>query len=457
MKRKLFISVLSPICAICCVAGFAACKPDQSNPGDTGGKKPPLYFDEPTTTALEYKLSDDQQSYIVTGIGEVTTPEIVIPSTYNSLPVVGIGDNAFSTEALEITSVTIPTSVTYLGDYVFTACSTLTDITIPNSVKSMGIAVFDGCTGLRNVKLSENLEVIKTSTFKRCSALLSIQIPDSVTAIEANAFENCIKLAQVTMGSKVTSIAERSFYNCSQLQNITIGSSVKSIGNEAFLNCSSLITVVVPDSVDSIGWSAFKGCDSIVNLTIPFVGKERPADINLNLDPKNNEEDRYTIYDDRDLDAKKGILAHKTEDGTAIDVTYFGYIFGSANSETEQSVNGSVIPKSIKNVTVTGGYILCATSMAYLRSLETLTLKNIYYIGITAFAYAENIKDIYIDKTVKYIGDDILAYSDILNRTIKVHYLGNINEWNEIYIMPKKQDSFQPFWVDNTTISYEGN
>ena len=69
----------------------------------------------------------------------------------------------------DITSITIPNSVTSFGEYAFSGCSGLTSITIPNSVTSIGECAFRGCTGLT-----------------------SITIPNSVTSIGKKAFKNCI-------------------------------------------------------------------------------------------------------------------------------------------------------------------------------------------------------------------------------------------------------------------------
>ena len=50
-----------------------------------------------------------------------------------------------------LTSVTIPDSVTYIGDYAFGDCSGLTSVTIGNSVTSIGESAFSSCSGLKNI------------------------------------------------------------------------------------------------------------------------------------------------------------------------------------------------------------------------------------------------------------------------------------------------------------------
>lgn len=77
---------------------------------------------------LEYTLSEDGTQYAVTGIGTLEEAyNIVIPSTYNDLPVTSIGNNAFN-HRLDLTSIVIPDSVTYIGESAFRD-SGLTNIT----------------------------------------------------------------------------------------------------------------------------------------------------------------------------------------------------------------------------------------------------------------------------------------------------------------------------------------
>ena len=105
--------------------------------------------------------------------------------------------------------------------YKYAGCSELTSITIPNSVTSIGGAVFENCSGLT-----------------------SITIPNSVTSIGWYAFSGCSGLTSVTIPNSVTSIGGQAFYECSSLTSITIPHSVMSIGDQAFYGCSALTSVI---------------------------------------------------------------------------------------------------------------------------------------------------------------------------------------------------------------------
>ena len=55
----------------------------------------------------------------------------------------------------EVTDLTIPGSVTSVGNYVFSGCSSLTKVTIPSFVTSIGYDAFEGCTGLASVNIKD--------------------------------------------------------------------------------------------------------------------------------------------------------------------------------------------------------------------------------------------------------------------------------------------------------------
>lgn len=211
--------------------------------------------------------------------------EITIPDTITI-----IGDYAFD-NCTGLKAVTIPNSVTEIGDYSFESCTGLKTLTIPNSVTKIGARAFSGCTGITSVTLSENLTSIGDYAFSRCTGLKSIIIPDSVTIIDNGAFANCSGLKEVKLSKHLTKISDCSFEGCSGLTSVIIPDSVTTIeGSDSYLyggfgDCENLEKVLIPDTVASIGIGAFRGCDK---LTIyghdGQVSKQFAEEHNINFD-----------------------------------------------------------------------------------------------------------------------------------------------------------------------------
>ncbi len=188
---------------------------------------------------------------------------ITIPNS-----VTNIGDDAFA-DCSGLTSVTIPNNVTNIGDYAFAGCSGLTSVTIPNSVTSIGDGVFVGCSGLTSVTIPNNVTNIGDYAFAHCSILTSVTIPNSVTNIGEQAFWNCPKLTSITIPNSVTQIESGTFRDCSGLTSITIPNSVTTIGYNAFDGCRGLTSITIPNSVTNIGDYAFSYCTGLTSITIP--------------------------------------------------------------------------------------------------------------------------------------------------------------------------------------------
>ena len=175
-------------------------------------------------------------------------------------------------------SVSIPDSVTSIGQYTFAACTSLTRVTIPSSVTSIGSNAFSGCTSLTSVTIPSSVTSIGSNAFYNCNSLTRVTIPSSVIIIGSNAFHNCNSLVSITVDSNNSMYDSRN--NCNAIietatntliagcENTVIPNSVTSIGSGAFSGCTSLTSVTIPNSVTSIGSDAFHNCTSLTSVTV---------------------------------------------------------------------------------------------------------------------------------------------------------------------------------------------
>ena len=135
-------------------------------------------------------VTSDGVDYRVTRVGHAAfsgskSTSITLPASITS-----IGEYAFAGCSF-LTSVNIPDGVTAIEEYTFADCSALQSLTLPNSVKSLGEWVFDTCTSLTSLDLGEGLETIGYRAFMRCRALKFLILPSSLTSIAEKAFEMC--------------------------------------------------------------------------------------------------------------------------------------------------------------------------------------------------------------------------------------------------------------------------
>lgn len=228
-----------------------------------------------------YLVYNDESKTEVVSCSRNATGTITIPES-----VTAIGDKAFY-DCYQISSFNIPNTVTTIGNSAFSGCRGITSITIPNSVISIGDYAFAGCSQLTSPVMNnrifaylpssyssssytvpDGIEVIAGAAFYDNSKLTSVTIPNSVTSIGNYAFAYRTKLTSVQIGSNVTTIGREAFSNCDGLTSIALPNSLVSIGDYAFSSCDSVTAFVIPDNVVTIGEGAFTWCNGLTSVTI---------------------------------------------------------------------------------------------------------------------------------------------------------------------------------------------
>jgi hypothetical protein len=174
---------------------------------------------EKIVSELAYTLNTDGQSYSVTGIGNWTDSNVIIPDTYKGLPVTSIAENAFHGYE-KLTGIVIPNSITYIGPRAFKECDNITSITIPDNV-TIDYLAFGWCNNLNSVTIGKNVTFNSSYAFDYCTKLASVVIGDGATSIGEYAFNECTSLTYVVIPDSVTSFEAGSFARCSALTDLT--------------------------------------------------------------------------------------------------------------------------------------------------------------------------------------------------------------------------------------------
>lgn len=218
------------------------------------------------TELVEYrgiKYSIEKNLAAVVGVTENSNCDIVIPECiFTNIKVVGIADKAFFKRA-EITSVTLPDSVQFIGknafawcpslksvkmrgvryiderafmgdgqlseldftdklieigDKAFAYCTSLVSVELPSSLEYLGNGVFEGCRYLKFVSIPDGINVIGNGTFYACTSLLSVKLPEKLTYIDEYAFAYCVSLEDLKIAG-ATVINHDAFYECGETKS----------------------------------------------------------------------------------------------------------------------------------------------------------------------------------------------------------------------------------------------
>ena len=110
--------------------------------------------------------------------------------------------------------------VTGIQMQAFIECTSLKSVSMPESMTWIGDSAFAGCTGLKQVEFSPNLTAIGSKSFYSCNGLTSVVVPDKVTSIESLAFFGCLNLESITIPASVTTLNSSFVYGCTNLKKI---------------------------------------------------------------------------------------------------------------------------------------------------------------------------------------------------------------------------------------------
>lgn len=260
MKKRL-VRIFLVCCGLVCLLGTTALASDRVAYAVPGGE---IYFNASYGSITGYS-------------GDIT--EVVIPKRINDVKVTQISGYAFA-NCSTLTSVTIPDTVTFIGESAFMRCENLSDVELGAGLTSIMEYAFNGCVNLTSISLPDGLTELSGSAFSYCG-LGSVVIPDSVEELRGAMFIDCYALTSITVHStnpRYSSVdgvlfnkeqTELIAYPCGKVgEPYTIPENVTTIADAAFYSCVGAKSVIIPDTVTSLGESAFYSCDNLSSVTI---------------------------------------------------------------------------------------------------------------------------------------------------------------------------------------------
>ena len=325
-------------------------------------------------------------------------------------------------------TLTIPNSVTEIGEGAFSGVTGLKTIIIPGTVKTIATSAFAFNTTLETVVIEEGVQIIGQQAFNGCSNLKSINLPQSLTKIGHLAFYDCKKIERVTIPRGVRDIGMYAFANCTLLSDAVFENGNDIVSDSCFTNCNNLRTVTIPSTVQTINSTAFNNC--------------------LKLDEINLEDNQSYVFGN-------GIL--KTADGTKIvfmtngllanistfeipnGVTNFGMNIGlytnikqiNIPSTLESLGAANKFPKSISNVIVDENNTRYASEngilytkddktliMCYLKEKDINIQEGILTLNAYCFKQAENAENIILPESLQTISSSALRENNKFNKIL---------------------------------------
>jgi hypothetical protein len=367
-----------------------------------------------------------------------------------------------------LSSVTIPETVSAIGDYAFYYCQNLESITLTSTVPpTIGTSVLDLTGDCPIIVPEESVDayveawseyahritapkpknqirytstdgqIVTPCNFDPTGAgrtpdprdvfgvgIVSNEYAEGegvivfdgpVTDIGENAFAYCSNLASIELPESVTGIGDAAFFRCSSLVTITLPGDLLSIGRSAFKGCSSLEGIVIPGSVTSIGEETFIGCDALSSIVVKAGNK---------------------VYDSRD------------RCNAIIETATNTLVFGCATTEIPSGVTKIgdyafqectnltyiYIPNGVKSIGKSAfagcsgldhvGMENSVTHIGYGAFMECTNLssmgvsENLTDIEALAFAYCSSLVSIELPYNIKTIGDGAFAYCSALTEVM---------------------------------------
>ena len=447
------------------------------------------YIGDVNITSIEIPLK--AKGIDKTVFTECTKLTSVVWNAKNCADFSGYSSSPFYNIRSKITSFTFGNEVECIPAYLFYEMNSLKEITIPNSVTSIGEDAFSYCSGLTKVNYLGSVEKWVEFDFTSSTSNPTYYAQDlyingelltevkiySADSIKFSAFYNCKSIKSVEIGSNITSIGSSAFYGCngmtsivwnaknctdfsgyssspfygvrSQITSFTYGNEVEHIPAYLCYEMSSLKEITIPTSVISIGEDAFEGCSGLTSVVwnakncIDFSSKSASPFYNIRSNISSftfgNEVEHIPAYLCYVMENLKEIIILTS-------VTSIGdYAFEGCSGLTSVTIPGSVTSIGSSAFDGCSGLTSVVWNAKNCTDFSSNSASPFYNIrsNITSFTFGNEVEhipaylcygmsginEISVPKSVKSIGDDAFYYCNNLS---KVNYNASVNDWVKI-------------------------
>ena len=186
-------------------------------------------------------------------VSDRTCCDLVVPEELGGCPVEGVQSDAFS-GCRGLTSVRLPSTVTWVGSHAFAYCPALTNVTLAAGLRQVGDGAFAGSLALRTVALPDNAR--PSRALRKGNPFVRFVPMDGVRRWRVEGDFVLDRSKQTVLAYLGTS------------SRVVVPAGVRHIGQYAFSGCG-IDEVVLPESLETIGYGAFTGNEKLVSVVLP--------------------------------------------------------------------------------------------------------------------------------------------------------------------------------------------
>ncbi len=225
-------------------------------------------FAVPNTVTTIYNYSFDCCKYL-TSVNIPSSVTYVGGNAFTATDILDGSLQSISVDSANTTYIADSDGVLYTKDYkqlvAYPCNSSITSYTINSATTSIAGRSFGGARNLVTLNLS-NVTVASGFMMRNAKALVTVIASSQLRTIDNLAFSGCTNLQNFNFEDTQITLIGNDAFRDAKLTNINLPNTLTTIGTYAFYNCASLTSVTLPTSLTSLGNSAFPNCTGLTTI-----------------------------------------------------------------------------------------------------------------------------------------------------------------------------------------------